>query len=83
MKKGFGLPLLKEIVERYKKVWLMANTAAGDTLIDYYRDTGLFDEIEIPDSIYECPAYFFCTSQCDYAKLEGYCVAFYANDNGD
>ena len=83
LKKGFGLPLLKEIVDRYKKVWLMANTSAGDTLIDYYRDTGLFEEIAIEDSVYGCPVYFFCTSQCDYVKLEGYCVAFYANDNGD
>ena len=61
----------------------MANTAAGDTLIDYYRDTGLFEEIAIEDSVYGCPVYFFCTSQCDYVKLEDYCFAFYANDNGD
>ena len=83
LKKGFGLPLLKEIVERYKKVWLMANTSSGDSLIDYYRNTGLFEEIAIEDSVYGCPAYFFCTSQCDYVKLEDYCFAFYANDNGD
>lgn len=83
LKKGYGLPLLKRIIERYGKVWLMANTAAGDSLIDYYRDTGLFEEIDIDDSIYGCPAYFFCTSQCDYDKVEGYCQAFYSNDNGD
>ena len=83
LKKGFGLPLLKEIDERYKKVWLMANTSSGDSLIDYYRNTGLFEEIAIEDSVYGCPAYFFCTSQCDYVKLEDYCFAFYANDNGD
>ena len=83
LKKGYGLQLLKKIVEQFRKVWLMANTSAGDSLIDYYRDTGLFEEIAIEDSIYGCPAYFFCTSQCDYVKLEGYCVAFYANDNGD
>ena len=42
LKKGYGLPLLKRIVDEFGKVWLMANTAAGDTLIDYYRDTELF-----------------------------------------
>ena len=81
LKKGYGLPLMKKIVEEFKKVWLMANTAAGDSLVDYYRDTGLFDEIYIEDSVYECPAYFFCTRECDYDRLEGYCNAFYANDD--
>ena len=83
LKKGYGLPLMKKIVEEFKKVWLMANTAAGDSLVDYYRDTGLFEEIYIEDSVYECPAYFFCTRECDYDRLEGYCNAFYANDDGD
>ena len=83
LKKGYGLPLMKKIVEEFKKVWLMANTAAGDSLVDYYRDTGLFEEIYIEDSVYECPAYFFCTRECDYDRLEGYCNAFYANDDGE
>ena len=61
----------------------MANTAAGDSLIDYYRSLGMFDEICVEDSVYGCPAYFFCTKDCDYGKLEDYCVAFYANDNGE
>ena len=83
LKKGYGLPLLKRIVDEFGKVWLMANTAAGDALIDYYRDTELFQEICIDDSVYGCPAYFFCTDECDYDKLEGYCYAFFANDEGD
>lgn len=82
LKKGYGLPLLKKIIEQYGKVWLMANTCSGDSLIDYYRDTGLFEEIYIEDSVYGCPAYFFCSSQCEYDRIEGYCVAFYANDDG-
>ena len=81
--KGYGLPLLKHIVDEFGKVWLMANTATEDTLVDYYRDTELFQEIYIEDSVWECPAYFFCTDGCDYDKLEGYCYAFYANDDGD
>lgn len=83
MKKGSGFSLLKKIVEQYGKVWLMANTCAGDSLIDYYRNTGLFEEITIDDSVYGCPAYFFCSKDCDYYKLSDYCIAFYANDNGD
>ena len=83
LKKGYGLPLLKHIVDEFGKVWLMANTATEDTLVDYYRDTGLFQEIYIEDSVWECPAYFFCTDGCDYDKLEGYCYAFYANDDGN
>ena len=83
MKKGYGKSILVKLIETYKKVWLMANTAAGDTLIDYYRKLGMFEEIYIEDSVYGCPAYFFCTKDCDYGKLEDYCVAFYANDNGE
>ena len=83
LRKGYGKVLLVKLVERHGKVWLMANTAAGDSLIDYYRNLGMFDEICIEDSVYGCPAYFFCTKDCDYGKLEDYCVAFYANDNDE
>ena len=33
--------------------------------------------------MYGCPAYFFCTDDCDYDKLGEYCYAFFANDEGD
>lgn len=60
----------------------MANTTAGEDLINYYRSLKL-KEILVPDSVYECPAYFFCTKECDYDKLEEYFNAFYSNDNGE
>lgn len=79
LKKGFGKKHLEMIFSKYGAVWLMANTAAGDSLIEYYVKLGL-QEIEIGDSVYGCPAYFFCTDDCDFHKLEDYCDAFYSNE---
>lgn len=59
-------------------MWLLVNPTAKESLIDYYRGTGLFDnEIVVKDSTYGCPAHFFCTSQCDYDKLNEYCNSVY------
>jgi len=79
LKKGYGQHLLKELFKKYRKVWLMSNTAAGETLTDYYRKLGL-EEIVIEDSVYGCPAHFFCTKECDYDKMENYLIAFYSNE---
>lgn len=79
LKKGYGKKLLEELFKKYKKVWLMSNTVAGDSLMNFYRSLNL-KEIIIPDSVYGCPAYFYCTNQCDYDKLEKYCDSIYAND---
>jgi hypothetical protein len=80
LKKGYGKKLLEELFNKYKKVWLMSNTTAGDSLLNFYRSLNL-KEIIIPNSVYGCPAYFYCTKQCDYNKLEAYCNAFYGQDD--
>jgi hypothetical protein len=79
LKKGYGKILLQEIIKQYKKVWLMANTTAGEDLLNYYRSLKL-NEIVVPESVYECPAYFFCSNDCDIEKLENYIIAFYSNE---
>ena len=78
LKKGYGKKLLEELFKKYKKVWLMSNTTAGDSLLNFYRSLNL-KEIIIPNSVYGCPAYFYCTKQCDYNKLENYCESIYAD----
>jgi hypothetical protein len=71
-----------KLFEKYKNVWLMANTMAGETLLDFYRKSNL-EEIIIPDSVYGCPLYFYCTKQCDLRKLENYCNTMYANEGDE
>lgn len=79
--KGYGRTLLDEIFNNYKKVWLMADVTAGEDLLNYYRSLKLH-EMVVPDSIYDCPAFFYCTKQCDIYKLEDHIEAFFANNNG-
>ena len=60
----------------------MADVTAGEDLLNYYRSLKLH-EIIVPDSVYGCPAFFYCTKQCDIYKLEDYIEAFFANDSGE
>ena len=78
-KKGYGKELILKLMKYQKKLWLMANTLAGEKLLDFYRDPMFkFEEYVVPNSIYGCPAYFFYTRECDEDKLRGYIDAFYS-----
>ena len=81
-KKGYGKELILKLMKYQKKLWLMANTLAGEKLLDFYRDPMFkFEEYVVPNSIYGCPAYFFYSKECDEDKLRGYIDAFYSQDD--
>lgn len=80
-KKGYGKELILKLMKYQKKLWLMANVTAVEKLLDFYRDPAFkFEEYAVANSIYDCPAHFFYTKDCDEDKLRQYIDEFYSYD---
>ena len=65
-KRGSGSILLKEAIETFGRIVLLSMPAAGEPLLNYYRDFGL-NEVVISSNAYKEPRHFFFT---DDIKLE-------------
>ena len=79
LEKGYGKILIEELIKKYKKIWLTADVSADEKLVKYYRSFN-FEELTIENSIWDKPAHFFYTKNCDKKKLEEYIVEHYTKE---
>lgn len=69
--KGCGAKLIHQLVDKYKKVWLIADPSADDALVDYYKRPEFgFNEFVLPKSVYDAPLHVFYTKDCDSELIE-------------
>ena len=64
--RGCGAKLIHGLVGKYKRLWLMADPSAKDTLVEYHRRPEFsFNEFVVEQSIYDAPLHIFYTGDCD------------------
>lgn len=49
LRKGYGKILFEKVIQQFKAVWLTSDYTANDSLNDYYRHSGLFNEMMVRD----------------------------------
>lgn len=47
LRKGYGKTLFEKVIQQFKAVWFTSDYTASDSLNDYYRHSGLFNEITV------------------------------------
>lgn len=49
LRKGYGKTLFENVIQQFKAVWLTSDYTASDSLNDYYRHSGMFNELTVRD----------------------------------
>lgn len=49
LRKGYGKTLFEKVIQQFKAVWFTSDYTASDSLNDYYRHSGMFNEMSVRD----------------------------------
>lgn len=77
LRKGYGRTLFENVIQQFKAVWLTSDYTANDSLNDYYRHSGMFNEMTVRDKK-GVRHHIFYTRFVNESRLKEYILATFS-----
>lgn len=77
LRKGYGKTLFENVIQQFKAVWLTSDYTANDSLNDYYRHSGMFNEMTVRDKK-GVRHHIFYTRFVNESRLKEYILAAFS-----